>query len=347
LITVFFTDKHLVIDKSPATGKIMKIQPHIIRLVSLILMYPVSFTYSADIKYPSKPIRMVQSSPSGGSSDALSREISNRLSLRLSQPVVIDNRPGGGGIIAGEITAKSQPDGYTLLFTGTHHSVLPSLHPNLAFHVINDFTPISIVAMTTSILVVNPNLPVKTVKDLIALAKLKPGQINYSAGATGGTAQLGAELLKAMAGVSIIHVPYRGGAAQLTALLSGEVQISFTTMPATLPHIKSHRLRPVAVAGLERSKVLPDVPTVAESGLPGFDIRSWNGILGPHHLPPAILNRLNTEIVGIVSEPEFKARISANGADPTASSPQEFGNHIRNESQKWAKVVKFANIKPD
>lgn len=202
-------------------------------------------------------------------------------------------------------------------------------------------------AFTTSILVVHPALPVKTVKELLALARAKPGQLNYSAGTTGATAHLGAELLKTMAGVHIVHIPYKGGAAQLTALLTGEVQLSFTTMPATLPHIRSGRLRPIAVASIARSPVLPEIPTVAESGLPGFDVRAWNGILAPGKTPPTIVTRLNKEIVGIINEAEVNKRLSGAGADPVNTTPEEFSAYIKAEVAKWQKIVKFAGIKVD
>jgi tripartite-type tricarboxylate transporter receptor subunit TctC len=245
--------------------------------------------------FPSKPIRMIVISAPGGGTDLLARTFAQGISDALGQSVVIDNKPGGGGIIATETLAKAQPDGYTILMTNTSHSVLPSLHKKLPYDVLKDFAPVSLVALTHSLLLVHPAMPVKTVKDLIDLAKAQPGKLNYASGTTGASAHFGAELLKMMAGVNIVQVPYKGTAGQLTALIANEVQMTFSTMPPAMPLVQAGRLRAIAIGSPQRSPALPEVPTVAESGYPGFDIGAWNGILAPARTPPAIVNRLAAE----------------------------------------------------
>src|SRR5437868_287417 len=215
--------------------------------------------------YPNKPIRMIVISAPGGSTDLLSRTLAHSMTETLGQNVVLDNKPGGGGIIATETTAKAAPDGYTILMSNTSHSVLPSLHKKLPYDPIKDFTPVSMVAFTHSLLLVNPALPVKTVRELIDLARAQPGKLNYASGTTGASAHFGAELLKLMAKVNIVQVPYKGTAGQLTALIANEVQMSFVTMPSALPHVQAGRLRAIAIGSPRRSASLPDLPTVAES----------------------------------------------------------------------------------
>jgi tripartite-type tricarboxylate transporter receptor subunit TctC len=272
--------------------------------------------------YPNKPIRMIVISAPGGSTDLLSRTLGRSMTESMGQTVVIDNKPGGGGIIATETTAKALPDGYTILMSSTAHSVLPSLHAKLPYDPIRDFAPISLVALTHSLLLVTPSLPVKNVKELIELAKAQPGKLNYASGTTGASAHFGAELLKLMAKVNIVQVPYKGTAGQLTALLAGEVQMSFVTMPSAMPHVTSGRLRAIAIGSPKRSPSLPDVPTVAESGLPGFDVGAWNGILAPAHTPPAIVARLNAEIVKMTNDPVAKEHASSQGAELVSNTPQ-------------------------
>src|SRR3954452_18491498 len=235
--------------------------------------------------YPDKPIRMIVISAPGGSTDTLSRMVARAMSESMGQTIVTDNKPGGGGIIASETLAKAPPDGYTILMSNTSHSVLPSLHSKLPYDPVKDFAPVSLVALTHSLLLVNPSLPVKNVKELIDLARAQPGKLNYASGTTGASAHFGAELLKLMAKVNIVQVPYKGTAGQLTALIANEVQMSFVTMPSALPHVQAGRLRAIAIGSPRRSPTLPDLPTVAESGLPGFDIGAWNGILAPAGTP--------------------------------------------------------------
>lgn len=297
--------------------------------------------------YPNKPIRMIVVSPPGGSTDLLARTLGKSFTDGLGQNVVLDNKPGGGGIIASETTARAAPDGYTILMTNTSHSVLPSLHTKLPYDPIKDFAPVGLVALTHSLLLVNPSVPVKNIKELIALAKAQPGKLNYASGTTGASAHFGAELLKLMAGVNIVQVPYKGTAAQLTALLAGEVQMSFVTMPSALPHVNAGRLRVLAIGSPKRAASLPDVPTVAESGLPGFDIGAWNGILAPAHTPPAIVNRLNAEIARMAQNPEAKERAANQGVELVGDTPQEFTAYIKTQIARFAKVVKATGMHAD
>jgi tripartite-type tricarboxylate transporter receptor subunit TctC len=297
--------------------------------------------------YPNKPIRMIVISAPGGSTDILARSLGRAMTDGLGQTIVLDNKPGGGGIIATETLAKAPPDGYTILLSNTAHSVLPSMHAKLPYDPIKDFAPVSLVALTHSLLLVNNALPVKNVKELIALAKAQPGKLNYASGTTGASAHFGAELLKLMAGVNIVQVPYKGTAGQLTALIAGEVQMSFVTMPAALPQVQAGRMRAIAIGSPRRSPTLPDVPTVAESGLPGFDIGAWNGVLAPAHTPAPIVARLNAEIVKMTQNPEYKDHASAQGAELVADTPQEFAAYIKAQIARFAQVVKATGMRPD
>jgi tripartite-type tricarboxylate transporter receptor subunit TctC len=260
---------------------------------------------------------------------------------------VLDNKPGGGGIIATETTAKAPPDGYTILMSNTSHSVLPSLHAKLPYDPIKDFAPVSLVALTHSLLLVNPQLPVKNVKELIDLARAQPGKLNYASGTTGASAHFGAELLKLMAKVNIVQVPYKGTAGQLTALIANEVQMSFVTMPSALPHVNAGRLRALAIGSPRRSPTLPDLPTVAESGLPGFDIGAWNGLLAPAGTPPVLIAKLNAAIVKMTTDPVTKEHASSQGAELISDTPQEFTAYIKAQIARFAQVVKATGMRAD
>ena len=313
----------------------------------LVLLFSALCAPGAWAQYPNKPIRMIVMSAPAGSTDMLARVVGRALSDSLGQTVVIDNKPGGGGIIASETLVKAPADGYTILLSNTAHTVLPSLHAKLPFDTIKDFTPVSLVALTHSLLLVNPAVPVKNVKELIALAKAQPGKLNYASGTTGASAHYGAELLKLMAGLNIVQVPYKGTAGQLTALIAGEVQMSFVTMPAALPHVQAGRLRVLGIGSPRRSPSLPDVPTVAESGVPGFDIGSWNGLLVPAGTPKAIVTRLNGEIVKMAQNPEIRAQASSQGVEFVADSPEEFVVYIKTQIARFAQVVKATGMRPD
>ncbi len=313
---------------------------------ALALAFPALLSHAAE-SYPSKTIRLVVISAPGGTTDVLARVVAQHLSESLGQPVIADNRPGGGGIIASEITARANPDGYTLLYAHTAYSVLPSLHKDLTYHPIRDFAPVGLVALFPNLLIVNNALPVKSTKELIALAKAQPGKLNYAAGTTGGTAHLAGELLKSMAGVNIVHVPYKGTGAQLTAVISGESHMTFATLPAALPHVKSGRVRALAIAAAKRSPALPELATISESALPGFDVSAWNGVLSPRATPRAIVDRLNRELHRIVAIAEVRERAAAQGAELAAGTPEQFTAYIQSQIAKWTKVVRFAGVRPD
>ena len=297
--------------------------------------------------YPAKAIRLVVISAPGGTTDVLARLVAQQFSERFGQPVVTDNRPGGGGIIASEITAKAAADGYTLLYAHTVFSVLPSLQPGLNYNPARDFAPVGLVALFPNVLIVNNALAVRSVKELIALARAQPGKLNYAAGTAGGVAHLSGELFKAMAGVNIVHVPYKGTGALLIAVIAGESHMTFGTLPAALPHVKAGRVRALAVTGARRSPVLPDLPTVAEAALPGFDVSAWNGVIAPRGVPRAIVERLNGELRRFVAIPEVRERALAEGAETASGSPEAFAAFLHAQIAKWGKVVRFAAMRPE
>jgi len=295
--------------------------------------------------YPSKPVHIIVPFPPGGGVDMVARMISPKLSENLGQQVVIDNRGGAAGIIGTELAAKSPPDGYTM-FMGTlgNLSVNPLLYSKLPFDIDRDFAPLTLMVSVTFMLYVHPSFPVKTVKDLIALAKSRPGQINFASSGNGGAPHLAAELFSSMAGIKMTHVPYKGGGPYLIALLGGEVPLIFGPMVTGLPHVKSGRLRGVAVLGPKRSPVLPDVPTVGET-LPGYEVVNWFGMVVPAATPHDIITRLNTELVKVLRMPDIKERLIAGGAEPAGDTPAEFGAFMKSEAAKWARVIKEANIR--
>lgn len=315
-------------------------------LVSLIifLVADVSNAFARD--YPMKPIRMVDGFPPGGGTDFLSRTIGQKLTEAWGQPVIVDNRPGVSSNIGAEIAAKSTPDGYTL-FMGCITCLAPSmkLYPYLQYNLLKDLTPVSQVASGTYVVLVSSSLHVNSVRDLIALAKSKPGQLNYASSGVGSTAHLAGELFKLRAGVNILHVPYKGGAPAAASIATGETQIFYGSVPASMPLINSGRAKAIAVTTSKRSRGLPDVPTVAESGLPGFDISVNYGILAPAGAPKSVIAELNEEIGRILNNRAIIDRLAVFGLDAKASSPQQFGKLIQDEVAKWTQVVEKARIR--
>ena len=298
--------------------------------------------------YPNHPIRLVVPFPPGGTTDILAREVGERLTATLGQTVVIDNRPGAGGNIGADIVAKAAPDGYTLLMAtvGTH-AINASLYRKLPYDHIKDFAPVVLVAGVPNVLEVTPSLPVHSVAELIKLAKEKPGQLNFASSGNGTSIHLSGELFKTMAGVDMTHVPYKGSAFALTDLIAGQVQLMFDNLPSSLPHIKAGKLRAIAVTSAQRAPALPDVPTIAESGLPGFEASAWFGIVAPAGTPPAIVNRINAEVNQWLHSPEAADKLLAQGAIAAGGTPEQFVAHIRAETDKWAKVVKASGAKVD
>jgi tripartite-type tricarboxylate transporter receptor subunit TctC len=297
--------------------------------------------------YPTKPLRIIVPQSAGASTDLTARLIAQKLSVAFVQPVVVDNRPGAGSIIGTDLVAKAAPDGYTLLVVASSITLNPSLHKNLPFDPVRDLAPITQLSAFPNLLTVHPALPVKTVKDLIALAKAKPGSLNYgSSGSATGT-HLSAELFKYMTGTDMVHVPYKGGGPAVQALLGGQVQLNFATIVSVLPQVRSGKLRGIAVTTARRSPGAPDIPTIAESGVPGYDHGPWNGFLAPARTPRAVIARLYEETARILQLPETKAVFTNEGAEPVGNKPEEFGAIIKAETAKWAKVIHAAGIKAD
>ncbi|MGQ0751537.1 MAG: tripartite tricarboxylate transporter substrate binding protein [Betaproteobacteria bacterium] len=297
--------------------------------------------------FPTKAIRIVVPFPAGGTSDILSRAIGQKLTEEWKQPVVVDNRPGASANIGAEIVVKSPPDGYTLLCASTIHTINPSLYRKLAYDPIRDFTPITLIATTSQVLAVHPSLPVKTVKQLIAYAKKRPGQINYSSAGNGSQPHLTAELFKTRTGIDIVHVPYKGAPPAMNDLLAGHVALSFATSPSAVPHVKSGKLRALAVSTARRVSALPDVPTIDESGVPGFEASGANGFVGPAGMPAAVVDKLNSAVVRIVKDPAMSRFLSEQGADPYTTTPGEYAAYIKSEVAKWAKAVKDSGARVD
>lgn len=299
--------------------------------------------------YPAKPIRLVVPYPPGGPLDIMARAIGQKLTEAWKQPVVVDNRAGAGGNIGADLVAKSPADGYTLLMGAVAtHAINPSLYSKIPYDPVKDFTPVALVAQVPNILVINPSVPAKSVRELIALARAKPGYLNFGSGSTGSTGHLAGELFNTMAGVQMVHIPYKGAAPAMADLLSGQVQLMFDNLANALPNVKAGRLRALAVTTLARSAAMPDLPTVAESGLPGFDLTTWFGLMVPAGTPPEIVARLNAEIVRALNAKDMRERLQKMGAEPPAdNTPEHFAAFIGTEAAKYAKVVKDSGAKVD
>jgi tripartite-type tricarboxylate transporter receptor subunit TctC len=298
--------------------------------------------------YPSKPIRLISPYPPGGANDILARIIAPKLGENLRQQIVVENRAGATGNIGAELVAKAPPDGYTLLMgQASNLTINVSLMDKMPFDPIKDFAPITLVATTPNLLVVHPSLRVRTVKDLVALAKAKPGALNYASSGSGSAGHLAAELFKKVAGVSMVHIPYKGAAPALTDVVAGQAQLYFTSPISATPYVRSGRLRMVAVTSSRRSPSLPDVPTVAESGYPDFDVLSWWGIVAPAAVPRDIIARLHAEIVKAVNLPDTQAHFADQGADAATNTPDQFAAYIKSEIVKWAKLIKETGVKSE
>lgn len=298
--------------------------------------------------YPAKPLRFIVPFPPGGSADILARSIGAKLAEGLGQPVVVDNRPGAGTAIGAEATAKSPPDGYTIMIgTVSSHAINPSLNPNLKYDPVKDFAPVSLVASIPFVLLAHPSLPAGSVQELIAFARAKPGTLNFSSAGNGTSNHLAGELFKSMTNVEMVHVPYKGSAPALTDLLAGQVSLMFDLVLTAQPHVRSGAAKALGVTGRSRSAALPNVPTIAESGVPGYEVSAWFGIFAPAGTPAAIVNRLNAEIVKIMRLPEMKERLASQGTDALTSTPEQFAAHVRDELAKWSRVVKASGMKVD
>jgi tripartite-type tricarboxylate transporter receptor subunit TctC len=306
------------------------------------------WTAQAQQAYPSRPIRIIVPFPPGGTSDILSRLIGPKLTERWGQPVVVESRPGASGAIGAEVAAKSAPDGYTLLFgTNSTFSVNPSLFPKVPYDTLRDFAPVSVTVMTPHVLLVHSSLPAKSVQELIALAKAQPGRLNYASSGGGSAFHLGMELLKTVAGVQIVHVPFKGSALSVNAMLAGDVQMMLIGMATGLPLAKSGRARVLAVANPKRSALAPELPTIAEAGVPGFGYESWFGVVVPARTPRPVIARLHEGLAGVLGQAETRERLAAQGYEVISTTPAQMAAKIREDTVKWAKVIRDSGARPE
>lgn len=297
--------------------------------------------------YPSKPVRLVVAFAPGGPADILARLVGAKLSEALREQVVVENRAGAGGIIGTDFVAKSAPDGYTLLSISSGFAISAGLHSKLPFDPIKDFSPVILMVTVPSVLAIHPSLPVNSVKVLVALAKAKPNELTFPSSGIGSVSHLAGELFKSMSGVQLVHVPYKGTGPALIGLLSGETHLMFSNVLPVLNHIKAGKLKPLAVTDAKRAAILPHLPTIAEAGVPGYEATGWFGIVAPAATPKAIVDGLQAKISGILSNSEMKERLMRDGAQPVASTPEEFASIIKTDVGKWTKVIRSAGIKPE
>lgn len=328
------------------------VQRHPIRravtITTLAAMAAMVLAYAkvqAAAPYPERSIRFVVPLAPGGAVDIAARAVAQGLSTRLRQQVVVDNRAGGGGNIGAELVAKSPPDGYTMVMgSSSNFGVNPTLYKNLPFDAVRDFIPVSLVSFAPNVLVVHPSVPANTVKELVALAKAKPGALNFASSGQGGSNHLAGELFKFVAGINIVHVPYKGTGQALSDTISGHVQLQFGSVIALLPHVKGGKLRALAVTVPKRVPAMPQTPTMAEAGFAAVETTVWNGVLVPAKTPDAVVEKLNAEIVAVLKEPDLRSRFVEQGAEAIGSTSAEFAAHIRREIDKWGKVVRAAGI---
>ncbi|MEO7727714.1 MAG: tripartite tricarboxylate transporter substrate binding protein [Burkholderiales bacterium] len=297
--------------------------------------------------FPARPVRMIVPYAAGGGADIVGRSIAQKLGDIWNQQVVIDNRPGAGGNIGTEIAARAPPDGYTLLLIGPNHTVNVSLFSKLPFDPVKDFAPVSLVTSAPYLLLANPGIAVTSVRELIAFAKARSGKVFYGSAGNGTAGHLGMELIKTMAGIEMAHVPYKGSPPMITDLIAGQVSFAFDNVLSSSPHVKAGRLRALAVSTAKRSSVMPDLPTVAEAGLPTFEVAVWQGILAPANTPAAIVSLIHAAIVKVLGRPDLQERMAAQGADIIANTPQQFAAYIKTDLAKWAKVVKDSGARVD
>lgn len=297
-------------------------------------------------KFPTKPITIIVPAPPGGTADISMRIIAHKLNENLGQQIIIDNRPGAGAIIASQLAVKAQPDGYTLLMNYTSHAINPYLYKKLPYDSLKDFTPVSLLGRTPLVLVVHPSVPVKTFSEFLSYAKSHPGKMNYGSAAIGGASHLGMEFLKLKAGLDIVHVAYKGGAAAAADLISGQIQTLFDSLLPLQPHIKAGKMRPLAVTSAKRTEISPELPAIAET-IPQFEASAWFGILAPAATPKDLVARLNAEFIKVLRSPDIKAKLTKQGFDIAGTAPDEYLSFIKSEMDKWSKVVQSAGIKPE
>ena len=298
-------------------------------------------------QWPAKAVRVIVSYPPGGGLDATARLVAPKLAETFGQSFVIENRPGSGGAIGGDVAAKAAPDGYTILFDASSHSINPVLQPKMPFNTLKDLVPVSLLLVVPNMLVVNPTFPAQSVKELIALVKGKPGQFSFASSGNGSAQHLAAELFKAQAGLFMVHIPYRGGGPALVDVMGGQVPIYFANMASASAHVKAGKLRALAVTGSRRAPAMPAIPTIAESGLPGYEVYEWNAVFVPAGVPQDIVDRLQRELAKIVAMPDVRQKLAAIGAEPVGSTAADLERLRRADLDKWAGVIKRAGIKLD
>ena len=297
--------------------------------------------------WPSKPIRMIVASAAGGILDTVGRLVATRMADSVGQPVVVENRAGAGGILGTEAGAKAPPDGYTIVKVATSHAINPSLYPKMPYDTVRDLVAVSHTVNLTNILVVHPSVPANTVQELIALARAKPKTLTFGSAGNGQSNHLSGEIFKSMTGIDLVHIPYKGSAPALTDVIAGNASMMFVDILSALPHVKAGRLRALGVTGFKRSPAAPDIPTVAESGVPGFNGSTWLGLVAPAGTPPAIVARLSAETSKALNAPEVRERLLAQGVEPVGSSPEQFAAHLETEMQRYAAAVKASGAKVD
>jgi tripartite-type tricarboxylate transporter receptor subunit TctC len=311
-------------------------------------MLLVCFSVSAQQPYPSKPIRFVVPYPAGGPLDTVARLLGQRVSESVKQPVIVDNKPGAGGNIGADAVAKSAPDGYTILMGAVAtHAINPTLYASMPYDAARDFTPVTQVASTPNVLVVNPSVPATNVREFIAYGRANPGKLNFGSGSTGSAGHLAGELFKTMAGIDMTHVPYKGAAPAMNDLVGGQIHLMFDNLASSLAQVRAGRIRALAVTTSRRSALAPDLPTVIESGLPGFDISTWFGIFVPAGTPRDVVDRLHGEFTRALAQPDVREKMVNLGAEPVGNRPEEFAAFIRGEAEKYAQVIRASGAKAD
>lgn len=316
-------------------------------VIGMALVAVAAATATAQQTYPARPIRLIVPSAPGGGTDITARIMAPKLSEYLGQQVVVENRAGAASMIGGEAVARSAPDGYTLLMGISTLAINPAMYRKMAYDALKDFAPVSQVVTLSNVLVTHPTLPAKSVKELVAFSKARPGQINFGSAGVGTNPHLSLELFLSMTGLKMTHVPYKGSGQAIVDVIAGHVPVAMPALPTTLVYIRSGRLRPLGVSGAKRSNAAPDIPTIAEAGVPGYEATQWFGILAPAGTARAIVDRWHRETVRALKDPAVRDRLAADGADPVGSSPEEFADYLRSETVKWAKVVKDVGIKPE
>jgi tripartite-type tricarboxylate transporter receptor subunit TctC len=325
----------------------MKTFNAMVRMLLVGMLMAIAGSVAAQQAYPSKPIRFIVPFPPGGSTDPMARMAAQKLAERWGQPVIVENRPGGNTIIGTEAAAKAPPDGYTILLASPPFVINPSLLSSLPYDSAKDFDAVATISKSSIVLVVHPSVPANTLQEFIAFAKSKPGQLNYASAGSGGILNLAGELFNTMSGAKVQHIPYKGSGALMSDLIGGQVQLSFQIPISVIAHIRSGKLRAIAITGETRSSVLPEVPTFTEAGLPGYNAKAWFGIVAPAGTPRTIIGMLSGEIRKVLTAPDIKEKLSSQGMDPLISTPEEFAALIKTDIAQYAKIIKEANIKPE